>query len=124
MDLDHFKQVNDTYGHERGDEVLVSVVEFLKSQSRQDDVLVRMGGDEFMVLLCNEAGATAPALVQRITEAAAQGKSPCGLSLGWAIRTDNEALDRTMARADQQLYDLRRQRRGEGMGRTERAHPP
>lgn len=45
MDLDHFKQINDAYGHERGDEVLVAIVEFLKSQSRQDDVVVRLGGD-------------------------------------------------------------------------------
>ncbi|WP_386753902.1 PAS domain S-box protein [Lysobacter yangpyeongensis] len=113
VDLDHFKQINDTYGHERGDEVLVGVVVFLKSQTRSDDVVVRMGGDEFMVLLFNEAAANAPALVERITEAAAQGKSPCGLSLGWAIRADSETLDRTMARADQQLYEKRRHRRGE-----------
>jgi diguanylate cyclase (GGDEF)-like protein/PAS domain S-box-containing protein len=116
VDLDHFKQINDTYGHERGDEVLVAVVEFLKSQSRQDDIVVRMGGDEFMVLLRNEAAANAAPLSQRVMEAVAQGKSPCGLSLGWAMRIDNELLDRTIARADQQLYDLRRQRRDEHVG--------
>jgi len=116
VDLDYFKQVNDTYGHERGDEVLVGVVEFLKSQSRQDDVVVRMGGDEFMVLLCNEAAATAMALAQRITEAVAQGKSPCALSIGWAVRADNESLDRTIAHADLQLYAGRRHQRGEAVG--------
>ena len=113
IDLDHFKHVNDTYGHERGDEVLVGVVQFLKSQLREEDVVVRMGGDEFMVLLRNEAAATSAALVQRIEEAVAQGKAPCGLSLGWAVRVDDESLDRTIARADQQLYDGRRLRRGE-----------
>jgi diguanylate cyclase (GGDEF)-like protein/PAS domain S-box-containing protein len=116
VDLDHFKQVNDTHGHERGDEVLVGVVEFLRSQSRQDDVVVRMGGDEFMVLLCNDAATTAPALAQRINEAVAEGKSPCGLSLGWAVRADDELLDRTIARADLQLYEGRRHRRGEVVG--------
>lgn len=116
VDLDYFKRINDTHGHERGDEVLVGVVEFLKSQSRQDDVVVRMGGDEFMVLLCNEAASTAAALAQRITEAVTQGKSPCALSLGWAVRTDDELLDRTIARADQQLYDQRRHQRGEVVG--------
>lgn len=110
MDLDHFKQINDAHGHGRGDEILVGVVEFLKSQTRQEDVVVRMGGDEFMVLLCNEAAATASSLAQRIIEASVQGKSPCGLSLGWATRTGDESLDRTIARADEQLYDLRRRR--------------
>jgi len=116
VDLDHFKQVNDTHGHERGDEVLMGVVEFLRSQSRQDDIVVRMGGDEFMVLLCNDAAATVTALAQRINEAVAQGKSPCGLSIGWAVRADNESLDRTIAHADLQLYDGRRHRRGEAVG--------
>ncbi|RNF83308.1 PAS domain S-box protein [Montanilutibacter psychrotolerans] len=113
VDLDHFKQINDTFGHERGDEVLVGVVEFLRSQTRQDDVVVRMGGDEFMVLLCNEAADTVSALAQRVIEAMTRGEPPCVLSLGWATRTDDETLERTMARADQQLYDQRRRRRGE-----------
>jgi len=45
-----------------------------------------------------------------------QGKSPCDLSLGWAVRADNESLARTIARADQQLYERRRHRRGEEIG--------
>ena len=50
IDLDHFKQVNDTYGHHVGDEVLVHVTQIMQAQCRDVDTLARMGGEEFMVL--------------------------------------------------------------------------
>lgn len=49
LDLDHFKEINDTYGHERGDQVLQETANALRSCFRKDDILVRMGGDEFVV---------------------------------------------------------------------------
>lgn len=111
VDLDHFKHINDTYGHQRGDEVLVGVAQFLKSQARRDDAVVRTGGDEFLVLLANEAAAQAPALAQRVTDTAPL-EAPCGLSIGLAVRQDGETLDQTLARADAQLYAERRRVRG------------
>jgi diguanylate cyclase (GGDEF)-like protein len=51
LDLDHFKSVNDTYGHLAGDEVLVAVAEALRAEVREGDVVGRFGGEEFVVLL-------------------------------------------------------------------------
>ena len=51
LDLDHFKQINDVYGHARGDEVLAEVGALLKSLLRDSDFVARVGGEEFMLLL-------------------------------------------------------------------------
>jgi diguanylate cyclase (GGDEF)-like protein len=51
LDIDHFKKVNDTYGHARGDEVLISFVARVKANLRTTDLLFRFGGDEFVLIL-------------------------------------------------------------------------
>lgn len=51
IDLDHFKQVNDQYGHDHGDEVLVEISKLLKSSLRETDFIARWGGEEFLVLM-------------------------------------------------------------------------
>lgn len=53
LDMDHFKEVNDVYGHVMGDNVLKMLGGFLKEQFREQDVIGRIGGDEFVILLCN-----------------------------------------------------------------------
>lgn len=52
LDLDHFKQINDTYGHQKGDDVLQKVAEILKRNCRVHDIVARFGGEEFIMLLC------------------------------------------------------------------------
>ncbi len=64
IDLDHFKQVNDRFGHAAGDRVLVALADLLRSNTRGDDLLVRLGGEEFLVVL---SGAT-PARAREVTE--------------------------------------------------------
>lgn len=61
LDVDHFKEINDTHGHQSGDEVLVHIANRLDSRFRSTDIVCRYGGEEFMVVLpdCNEAGAAA-----------------------------------------------------------------
>ncbi|RNF85080.1 diguanylate cyclase domain-containing protein [Montanilutibacter psychrotolerans] len=73
---------------------------------------ITWGGDEFMVLLCNDATRPTASLAERIAEVAPRD-SPCGLSLGWATRKNNETLEQTMARADERLYEERRRRRND-----------
>jgi two-component system, chemotaxis family, sensor kinase Cph1 len=71
VDLDDFKRVNDEYGHDVGDAVILEVARRLLAHSRATDVVVRLGGDEFVVLCDGVAGADVPALAARIVEAVA-----------------------------------------------------
>lgn len=68
IDIDGFKQVNDTLGHAAGDQVLVTVTERLRARARPDDVLARLGGDEFVVL-CEGGGPAAPVIAKRLLSA-------------------------------------------------------
>ena len=106
FDVDHFKHYNDTYGHHAGDEVLVSLAFFLTRQMRGDASLVRMGGDEFLILLPKASERDAEAAHQRI-EAAARNQAPVPLSMGWAARENHESLEKTIQRADANLYQVR-----------------
>ncbi|SEL45821.1 PAS domain S-box-containing protein/diguanylate cyclase (GGDEF) domain-containing protein [Pseudoxanthomonas sp. GM95] len=114
FDLDHFKQVNDTHGHQRGDEVLVGFAEFLQRHTRDRDVVVRLGGDEFAVLL---AGASEEGLQQWLSRVRADAdQAPIGFSKGAAVRIPGETLEQTLANADQELYRKRRRHRSRVAG--------
>jgi len=69
IDLDHFKKVNDNYGHDVGDKVLISVVEQIKSSIRKEDILVRFGGEEFLVLIHKQTLETCLIIAERIRNA-------------------------------------------------------
>ena len=68
LDLDYFKEVNDTYGHKRGDEVLISFVARVKANLRTTDLLFRFGGDEFVLLLQGVDQSRGPTLVQHLLD--------------------------------------------------------
>ncbi|HEY6941787.1 PAS domain S-box protein [Dokdonella sp.] len=108
IDLDRFKQVNDTYGHQRGDEVLVAMAAFLKRHVRKQDIVVRAGGDEFLLLLPRADEAQTQEIVKRIEADRAQ--APIGFTLGQAVRRDDATLDEALARADRELYAIRAKR--------------
>lgn len=105
VDLDHFKQVNDTFGHQRGDEVLVAMAGFLSTYIRPQDAVVRMGGDEFLVLLKDAGGEITDRVVARIDEH--RGDAPIAFSLGVSQFGDERSLDEGLAAADQALYRSR-----------------
>ncbi|MEI2702645.1 MAG: GGDEF domain-containing protein [Baekduia sp.] len=75
-DLDHFKQINDTYGHDTGDQVLVDVARRMQEELRLVDVLYRIGGEEFVVLLPQTGRPEAAQIAERLREAISE--RPCG----------------------------------------------
>jgi len=94
IDLDNFKQINDTYGHDVGDKVLVEVAAVLKNALRSHDVICRVGGDEFLVI-CPDSDAEAVricaerllAAVEALTIESPRGQVRCSLSIGVATRS-------------------------------------
>jgi diguanylate cyclase (GGDEF)-like protein/PAS domain S-box-containing protein len=114
-DIDEFKLLNDTYGHDRGDEVLVAVAGALRTAFRETDLVARLGGDEFCVVA--EADEIAPerlgARVDAATAAAGQALGlPLGLSHG-EVATDWHGLEDPRAllvRADARMYEAKRAR--------------
>ena len=115
IDVDHFKDVNDTYGHAVGDEVLAMVGRICRLESRETDIVARYGGEEFALLLPETNLETASAVVERIRGvlsglAVATPKGPVGVtvSAGVAQRRTDEPLDSLLRRADAALYDAKR----------------
>jgi len=108
IDLDHFKQVNDTYGHLNGDAVLAELASILEHGARESDVCARYGGEEFGLILHETTEAGARTLAERIRVKVAAATFPGGLKLTVSIgvaATDEPALFTTlMERADQALY--------------------
>ncbi|CAN5258319.1 hypothetical protein BH11PSE14_BH11PSE14_07830 [soil metagenome] len=105
MDLDHFKQINDSHGHDRGDQVLIEFVRFLCERVRLGDAVVRLGGDEFVVLLTSGEQAVLRATAERLRDDA--HAAPCVFSVGESLRQGTEALSETIARADAAMYAAR-----------------
>lgn len=125
LDIDHFKNVNDTYGHEEGDLVLERVSEALRTQLRETDALVRMGGEEFLVVTDNQiqgASVLAEKLRSAVEATCFAGGDldewgrPQGtivtISLGVAQWDACETSDALLRRADENLY------RAKGRGRN------
>lgn len=96
-DLDHFKLVNDTYGHEDGDRVLCHVADLLSGALREDDIACRVGGEEFVVLLRATTGPAAKIVADRLREAVA-GR---GIKLGGRTEERHVTLSAGVAAADE-----------------------
>ena len=106
IDIDHFKAYNDLHGHKKGDKVLVQMSRFLMRQVRAEEPVVRLGGDEFLIVLTGENADRTEQIAIRLQRAAARG-SPVAFSLGWAVRSGSERFERTVDRADQELISVR-----------------
>lgn len=118
IDLDKFKEINDTHGHAAGDEALRFIAEFLEDNLRDHDICCRTGGDEFAVLLpfagSEGADLTATRLQTALVVANKGRKIPVALSIGFATwPLDGESGERLMERADKDMYrDKARRREG------------
>lgn len=115
LDIDHFKQVNDRFGHASGDAVLLEVVNRVGQGLRTLDVLGRIGGEEFAVLLPDAALEGACAVAERLREAVAQTPIFAGgtditvtISLGVATLGGEETLDGLLSRTDEAMYAAKR----------------
>ncbi|MBX9872093.1 MAG: GGDEF domain-containing protein [Burkholderiaceae bacterium] len=108
MDIDHFKAVNDTHGHQTGDRVLLDFAQRVTGLLRRPDLLARFGGEEFVLLLPEttqeEALAVAERILARVAEPA-EGLPSITVSIGVATNRPDEAeIDALLARADKALY--------------------
>ncbi|MFO7706493.1 MAG: GGDEF domain-containing protein [Halopseudomonas sp.] len=115
MDIDHFKQVNDKYGHGYGDTALKAVVNCTRSCLRDVDQLFRMGGEEFVVVLGNTDNPAARFVAERIRSSIAQmqfeidGDSiPMTASFGVATLTSNDNKEDLLERGDKLMYTAKR----------------
>ncbi|MBD9391012.1 diguanylate cyclase [Acidovorax sp. ACV01] len=110
MDLDHFKAINDTHGHQAGDRVLVDFATKVQSRLRNKDLLGRFGGEEFALLLPNTPLDAALQVAERIRAACApHGKEVgCTVSIGVTLSLpQNDSMDKLLARADAALYQAK-----------------
>jgi diguanylate cyclase (GGDEF)-like protein/PAS domain S-box-containing protein len=108
LDIDHFKNVNDTYGHDVGDKVIKNIVDIVKKNIRNIDIFVRWGGEEFIILCPETDSLSAATLAQKLRSAIDDasfdkvGNITC--SFGVASFKDNESKDSFIKRSDSALY--------------------
>ncbi|HEX2078196.1 MAG TPA: diguanylate cyclase [Longimicrobium sp.] len=119
IDLDHFKSVNDAFGHRRGDRVLVELAERLAGELRTSDLLFRYGGDEFVLLLPGTARPEAATLAERLLRAVADtpfaGEPPLSATLSIGVASfpaDADGAEQLFERADLRLFAAKRLGRG------------
>jgi diguanylate cyclase (GGDEF)-like protein len=128
LDIDHFKKVNDTHGHDVGDAVLKDVAKACSAQLRGTDIFARLGGEEFAALLPETDIKAASGLADRLRQGialqpifSAKGPLVVTVSVGVAEYTPQETgLDQVLKRADEALYAAKRN----GRNRVEIAPPP
>jgi diguanylate cyclase (GGDEF)-like protein len=118
LDLDNFKQVNDSRGHSTGDAVLCRVVDCLGEVVRPSDAVGRLGGDEFAVLLPETSETEAAAVAARVTDALA-ADAPCSIGVA-SFPLDGNDLDSLLREADTRLYASRNGRGGRAVAHGER----
>ena len=120
LDVDHFKRINDNFGHEAGDKVLVAIAQMLTGCARLTDVVARVGGEEFAVILPNTGADGAREVAERMRTAVAHANwlaRPATISIGVATLQADEAACDLYARADAALY----QAKAAGRNRVARA---
>lgn len=127
VDLDRFKPVNDLFGHDAGDELLIAVAERLTATVRLGDTVARIGGDEFVVLAPNlPARAAIEELGRRVEQAIAEpfvlrsGVAQVSASVGVSFSDGTSTVSSLLAEADQAMFQIKTARRNGSVARTRR----
>jgi diguanylate cyclase (GGDEF)-like protein len=121
LDLDHFKEVNDTHGHPTGDAVLRDVAYLIRKELRAFDLAYRLGGEEFLVLLPGSGEPAAIEVAERLREAVAScGSAGVGITISCGVASSAPGnafdFDGVFARADFALYNAKRSGRNRVSG--------
>jgi polar amino acid transport system substrate-binding protein len=111
LDIDHFKRVNDTYGHLVGDEVLKKISKLIQENSRSIDIIGRWGGEEFIIITPHTSRAGAIELAQKLREKIEKSKiNPVGnitASFGVSQIEGNQSIEMLLHRVDNALYEAK-----------------
>ncbi|OHE03662.1 MAG: diguanylate cyclase [Sulfurimonas sp. RIFOXYD12_FULL_36_11] len=111
-DIDHFKSINDTYGHQIGDEALVSVANTLKDSLREDDLIARWGGEEFVIMLKNVTLDEAKTIIEKVRASVEKNKINGTInataSFGITKYILGEDIKKTFKRVDDALYEAKK----------------
>ncbi|MBW3604195.1 MAG: GGDEF domain-containing protein [Actinobacteria bacterium] len=114
LDVDDLKQVNDEHGHRAGDDMLRAISNALLASTRSRDIVARIGGDEFAVLLpetdADDCASVVARFSDRIDELEPIGDRPVAASLGWATCSASDDLDWVMREADRRMYHAKHSR--------------
>jgi len=113
IDIDHFKKVNDTFGHAAGDKALIELTQIMRQISRTEDLIARTGGEEFLLILPNTSSISAQTIAERLRKLVAQTQlDPIGsiqVSIGIAtLSANNNSSDEVLNQADEALYQAKR----------------
>jgi diguanylate cyclase (GGDEF)-like protein len=115
IDIDHFKSVNDTYGHDAGDAVLKHFAELLRASIRAEDFAARIGGEEFALHVVDAEPTGLAAIASGLLARVRTSAVPCGreviryrVSIGGAIAAPAMEIDKLLSLADAQLYEVKR----------------
>ncbi len=124
FDLDEFKQVNDTFGHEQGDEALRAFSDILKATFHRDDSVSRVGGDEFVAFIGNRDERSPEGVIRSFETALsrfnAEGKLPFAIKSSYGFREvtpgESVSLDEALNDADARLYEQKRSKKSANSG--------
>ncbi len=111
-DVDHFKSINDTYGHQVGDEALISVANTLKNSLRENDIIARWGGEEFVIMLKNVTLDEAKMIIEKVRKSVENSKvnNTISVTASFGLTKYNlgEDTHRTFKRVDDALYEAKK----------------
>ncbi len=116
IDMDGFKKINDEFGHDAGDKALQKMAHFIRRQGRAEDRLIRIGGDEFLILIQVKSSEEVGHIAKRFREIASR-EAPYAFSMGSAYKRPYEPLEELLHRADRAMYqDKAREHRYDNVG--------